>query len=553
MSPSPRPPPRPRAAHDQAAPAAVLARAAAHHRAGRLQDAESAYVRFLAAHPGWAPALHLYGVLLAQTGRAPRGAEEIAKAVPAQPANPAYLNDWGNALMAADRWREAIAAYDRALAARRDFPGAQFNRANALLRAGDAAAALIAYDGVLDARPAASVLVNRSLALAQLARFDEAIDGLRQAVALAPGDREALINLALSLKRIGRTAEAAEALASAVAADPGFAEAFAVLGGIHHDAERAAEARAAFERALAVDSRHAGALAGLAAVAHDDGRFDESEAMLQRVLAQRPMDSEALTNLGLARQEGGNEAGAVEAFARALAADPRNKRAIAHLAIALQQCGRREEARAIFDFDRLIAVRDIEAVAGYESVADFNAAVAHYVLNDPSLMLDRPAIATTKGSQTLEILVGENKERRALHAMIEREVLRYIDGVLKTSGNAHADQATARWRVTGWAVVLHSGGHQSPHIHPQGFASGVYYIRVPETVRVAEAGDAGHIAFGKTKPWGAAADAQKDFLSRTEKPVEGRMVLFPSHFWHHTVPFESAEKRICVAFDVVPA
>jgi len=41
----------------------------------------------------------------------------------------------------------------------------------------------------------------------------------------------------------------------------------------------------------------------------------------------------------------------------------------------------------------------------------------------------------------------------------------------------------ARWRLHGWAVVLRSGGYQTPHIHPDGIVSGVYYVRVPDTVR----------------------------------------------------------------------
>ena len=30
------------------------------------------------------------------------------------------------------------------------------------------------------------------------------------------------------------------------------------------------------------------------------------------------------------------------------------------------------------------------------------------------------------------------------------------------------------------------------------------------------------------------------------------MLIFPSYFWHGTIPFESGEDRIGVAFDVEP-
>jgi hypothetical protein len=33
------------------------------------------------------------------------------------------------------------------------------------------------------------------------------------------------------------------------------------------------------------------------------------------------------------------------------------------------------------------------------------------------------------------------------------------------------------------------------------------------------------------------------------KPREGMIVLFPSYFYHRTIPFESAEERITLAFD----
>ena len=39
---------------------------------------------------------------------------------------------------------------------------------------------------------------------------------------------------------------------------------------------------------------------------------------------------------------------------------------------------------------------------------------------------------------------------------------------------------------------------------------------------------------------------------RAIKPEEGLMLLFPAYFYHGTVPFESAQRRISIAFDVVP-
>jgi hypothetical protein len=36
------------------------------------------------------------------------------------------------------------------------------------------------------------------------------------------------------------------------------------------------------------------------------------------------------------------------------------------------------------------------------------------------------------------------------------------------------------------------------------------------------------------------------------RPGVGMLVLFPSYFWHGTVPFSSDQPRLTVAFDAVP-
>ena len=40
--------------------------------------------------------------------------------------------------------------------------------------------------------------------------------------------------------------------------------------------------------------------------------------------------------------------------------------------------------------------------------------------------------------------------------------------------------------------------------------------------------------------------------TRSYEPRAGRLILFPSWFWHQTLPFQSEEPRISVAFDVMP-
>jgi len=39
---------------------------------------------------------------------------------------------------------------------------------------------------------------------------------------------------------------------------------------------------------------------------------------------------------------------------------------------------------------------------------------------------------------------------------------------------------------------------------------------------------------------------------RAYQPHDGLLVLFPSYFYHHTIPFTGSGRRISMAFDVLP-
>lgn len=86
-----------------------------------------------------------------------------------------------------------------------------------------------------------------------------------------------------------------------------------------------------------------------------------------------------------------------------------------------------------------------------------------------------------------------------------------------------------------------------------GVVSGVYYLNVPDSVGRDDDGQAGCLRFGQSSLRIKGKREQSGYLSKTITPRAGTMVLFPSYFWHHTIPFESEDYRICVAFDAIPA
>ena len=79
--------------------------------------------------------------------------------------------------------------------------------------------------------------------------------------------------------------------------------------------------------------------------------------------------------------------------------------------------------------------------------------------------------------------------------------------------------------------------------------SGVYYVKVPEAVHDPARQREGWIEFGRPDP---RYTCVRDPRVKVLEPVEGQVLLFPSFFWHGTVPFDIEEERISIAFDVNP-
>ena len=90
----------------------------------------------------------------------------------------------------------------------------------------------------------------------------------------------------------------------------------------------------------------------------------------------------------------------------------------------------------------------------------------------------------------------------------------------------------------------------TPHMHTDGWLSGVYYVDVPDVVNDPAAGQAGWIKFGVPLSEHAMEPAP---VTRTVKPETGLMLTFPSYLWHATVPLPAeTHARLCYSYDLQP-
>ncbi|MFQ5775321.1 MAG: tetratricopeptide repeat protein [Kiloniellaceae bacterium] len=536
-----------RAAYDVRA---TLQRALAFLQAGQPQEALRLYRQVLKIHPDHADALNLSGIAAFQLGNIERALELIRKAVAARPDHVDANNNLGNVLKASGRLDEAEAAYRRALEIMPEYVGGHFNLGivlEALDRPDEAEAA---YRRALELRPDfAEACLNRGNALKTVGRLHEAIGAFRQALEMAPDHADGHNNHGSALREIGKLDEAAAAYRRALEIEPRHVDAHYNLGIALQEQEKLDEAITAYRRALEIDPAFAGAWVNLGYALQKSGRLDEAIDAYRRAIEIVPDYPGAHVNLGDALLERGDAAAAAAACEAYLEGHPGDTAILAWKAIVLHELGERESARTLVDFDRFIRPVHLEAPPPFSSLAEFNAALADHVSRHPTLVYAPARHATRFGKHSGELLAEPKGPVAHLEEKIREAVEVYIRSLPVDRGHPFLNNPPRRFGLTAWCIILEGQGHQVPHIHPSAWLSGVYYVRLPETIGQPGQGEAGWIEFGRP-PEHFHCTVEPEV--RVFRPEQGLMLLFPSYFYHRTVPFESTDVRVSISFDVLP-
>ncbi|MCH7694631.1 MAG: hypothetical protein IID50_14405, partial [Proteobacteria bacterium] len=183
-------------------------------------------------------------------------------------------------------------------------------------------------------------------------------------------------------------------------------------------------------------------------------------------------------------------------------------------------------------------------------------ALAQHVRAHPTLVYAPPTHATRQGRHTGKLLYSPEPKPRIeaegpvvlFEGMIRDAVEDYRRALPADGSHPFLARPPERFGLSVWGVVLEGPGHQIPHIHPAAWLSGVYYAQLPDVVGESGPRGAGWIEFGRPpEHFHCAAEPEV----RLMRPEEGLMVLFPSYFYHRTVPTESADTRVSIAFDIL--
>jgi tetratricopeptide (TPR) repeat protein len=584
--------------------AAAQARLTAGDAAGCLGAVDA-----LAPPARTAPDARLLAALaLVRLGRDPEARAELEAALAAAPDHAALWNSYGNLLARSGDPAAAVPALVRAASLAPDSPDPTINLGLVATRAGDHETAGTALARATRRWPRDPRGWAALGSLLRAERRGNPAAAFRRALELAPGDRVSRHNLALCLREADDSPAALAEIEAAMQGGLGAPETLTTRAHLLADLGRHEEAVAQYRAVIEAAPAFLDAQETLSRLLPQLGRADEALDGYRRGLARAPDSAPLwLSALGAAkalgdhrlletwgrngaarlgrypefvlaeasgRSLGGDPAGAIDllrpladvmpahapvhvhlahnhlllrdlqpAEVHALEAgrlDPADQSAWALLSLVWRLLGDARE-QWLADHDRLVIPLDLPLAATDLAMLADRLHALHLTRTHP---LDQSARG---GTQTRGGLFDRaDPAIRALAATIRETLEPRLAALPEDASHPFLGRRRARIAYQGsWSVRLAAQGYHQNHIHQQGWLSSALYIALPAEVA---SGEGGALAFGIPDPaFGLDLPPRRVVI-----PREAMLVVFPSYFWHGTLPFESENPRLTVAFDALP-
>ena len=505
-----------------------------------------------------------------QVGFAENAAKKLTKNYPG-----AFVahNLYGNALAAQNKFKEAVAAFRKAIDIDPGIPEMHFNLGILLTNLNRTDEAILAYKKTINLRPNfTDAHYNLGFALQSQGKFAQAAESYQKAISQQPGFLEAIANLGVCLQEQGKSAEAEAAYLKALQLNKD-AKLYFNLGTVLKNQGKLADAIAAYNEALELNPDYAEVHSNIGEVLRDQGRYDESVAAYKEALRLDPSLPLANYSLAVYLYDSGNLEEALKYFEKSQYADWQER-----MLYCLYKTSRFDEFKTGLDelkkakhTSPFLATLTGHYAENFGTVNDYNFCpdplnfVCH--LQIPELQAGSPLLEQVLAD--IEKADIEEKSQGRLHNGVQSagNLFKRPEASFQKVGELVAD-AINRYRdsfkgencifvknfpkqtviASSWYVKMNTGGHLTSHIHEEGWVSGSLYLSLPKNKAHEHEGSIELSTHGDDYP-----KQHDNFPVKTIAPDIGDVVMFPSSVFHRTIPFSSNEARICIAFDLKPA
>lgn len=550
---------------------------------GDLAEAENLLRKAIATVPRDAAFHNNLGNVLRAQGRLAEAEASYREAIALKEAFPEAHYNLGITLDELARPDDALAAFRQAVTLNASY-------AQALTRIGAIGysnkrfeSALVELDKAVAAQPNYfDAHYYRGCVLSALGRYDEALAALQRASQLKPDSFEVILATANALREAGRNDEALTAYWRLVEAQPGrvathdeinslawstgrkdlFLKSFAYAREREGDnpdlllheaafrirAKENEEAERLLKRAFERAPERADVAGTLGRALAQQGKFAESFSFFTSAVQTDPGTMLYRQEFGFALLNDHQAKEALRVLEEARAIDPVDQLTLAGLALAYRELGDSRYGELV-DLERHIRVYEIKLPQGYSDAKDFNRQLAEELKKLHTSKVEPIDQSLRGGTQTLgELFDSKTLIIQQMRDGITEAVADYIRALPSDPVHPLFLRKDENFTYSGsWSCQLRSSGYHANHVHPKGWISSAYYVHLPNAVED-EAHRQGWLKFGESN----LALGEQDRPEHHVRPIVGRLVLFPSYYWHGTVPFIASDDRLGVAFDVIP-
>jgi hypothetical protein len=184
----------------------------------------------------------------------------------------------------------------------------------------------------------------------------------------------------------------------------------------------------------------------------------------------------------------------------------------------------------------------------------FNESLLAHVLNHKSLKVTEDGLSgkvertAYQGSQS--ILVDTGSWIRQLIGLLGAKTDDYLARLPREPDHPFLrmiDDNTKLRFGRMWGLVVRDETRASRHHHSDAFLSAIYYPGVPEVMQGVDGPHAGWLEVGSSNLAIEMADEDVFYL----EPKIGKLVIFPSYFFHAVLPTHNSLPRVSIASDLM--
>ncbi len=517
-------------------------------RMGRIEEAKAAFERATTLEPRYLEAWINCGRLYLRLGDSDAAERAFKEALSLREDVAAAHNGLGFVAQMRERPEEAAEHFKKVLHIKENYPHAHQQLGQAYYDMGEYKKAFDEWrKAAANSSPDPSLCRDLGKAAYQLGDDAQATGFFRKAVSLAPENPQYHHDLNQFLYMMGKDEEFLQSYIDVLSKDNLNAAILSGLAKLAVASGRPEKALNWLEAAIAQGSGDASVFDALGHLLAATGRLEESCAAHCKARELAPEDKGAAQNYSTALLRISQNKVALSEANRAVALDPSDQLSLGGRVTALQ-ANNDPAWRKLVDYEKYVAKAFVDVPDGFSSRAAFNAALSKELLRLHSAERE-PVDQSLRGGTQVELkrLARSNALIASLVASFTKAIKSFAVGLPNSADDPFLSRKPSEIEFAGiWSVRLQTGGRHVSHVHPEGWLSSCYYVSLPDVID--DNGDAGYIKFGE--PPFECAFAREGV--KTIKPEEGALVLFPSYFWHGTVPFHSEQPRLTVAFDVKP-